>query len=200
MIASFESWLHSYAPAAEWAVAIGTALLAAFTYYLGKQAKREAAAVAEDSKAVREQSQAVREQVELQRHVNETATRPYVYAAATPTWSKGEQDHTTGLHWYQYLPVTNGGLGPAIGIGGRLEQPDNPQQLQLIPTTLPPGASGVLLLEGELGGGRERWDGKNGELWYHDIHGREWRSSFTVWWNGALMWIDSAAIIERAPD
>ena len=195
MVASFRSSLDDWRPLADWAVAIGTAALAIFTAYLGKQAKREATAVAQDSMAIREQSAAVREQVELQRAMSEASVRPYVYATATPSWSKGGQESGTDLHWYQYVPVTNGGLGPAVTIMGGFEGPDG-EWRDFVPVSLASGQSTYLLLSRELSGSREALDGKSGWLTYRDLRGQEWRSTFTIWWNGLMLYIDASAVPE----
>jgi hypothetical protein len=78
--------------------------------YLARQARREASAVADESKQVAEQVKLQREQAELN-------LRAYVYPSTPAGWASGRadwQDRRLGV-----LPLKNGGPGIALNVEGK---------------------------------------------------------------------------------
>jgi hypothetical protein len=73
-------WLSDWAPAAEWAVAIGTILLALATFRLAKRANEEA-------QAVRQEAELLTRQVEIATEQLAASERPCVYPITPHEWS-----------------------------------------------------------------------------------------------------------------
>jgi hypothetical protein len=78
---SFHHFVETWAPLAEWAVALGTLLLAGATAWLGWQAKNDAG-------AIRVQAAAVTRQVEIGQQQLEANQRPFVLPV-TADWRPG---------------------------------------------------------------------------------------------------------------
>ncbi len=145
------------------------------------------------------QSEAIREQVELQREMHEASTRPFLYASATPSWSKREGERQWEIAWNTYVPVTNSGLGPAMNIRGRLHvRGDQTSFIEFIPTSLPAGASAPLLLANELSTSPTELHGTSGSILYQDIRGTELQSTFKISWTGTHLFIESSPLNPEA--
>ena len=160
-------WLADTAPLAQWAVAAGTFTLALATFILARRASEEARAIGEEAAVVAEQ-------VALQREQAGLAARPIAYPTVTPLWTPGPRRK-------DWLLVRNGGLGPAISVHGMVYwKPIDGAEAQA-----------VICDSGALGPGEERWfrlaepgvvnwHDARGALEFGDIHGRTWRTYFTV--------------------
>jgi hypothetical protein len=166
VMSGFHDWLDRWAPAAEWAVAIGTATLAIATWRLAKRAKAEAVAVAASVKVQTEQLAA--------------SERPCVYPITPHKWLAhlGE-----GGRW---LAFRNGGSGIAQNVRGQLWWHDEDGNAALIGQTLGPGDHfRVWLLDRK---GVSRWYGAEGYVIYEDVRGVEWQSRFRYEHDGHQVW------------
>jgi hypothetical protein len=151
----FQAWLDDWAPLAEWAVALGTIILAFVTFLLSRQAKGEV-------KAVREQM--------------ETALRPVVFPVTPADWAMGGGVMTARRK--RLLPVANGGPGVALNVRGcvmRRRDRGGVDEALLVAGSIGPGAEQDARLEPYWDG----WDGTIGYLRYADLHDDEWITDFT---------------------
>jgi hypothetical protein len=106
-LAGFRGWLDDWAPAAEWAVAIGTILLALATFLLAKRAREEA-------DAVRKEAELLTREVDIATQQLAASERPCVYPITPHEWSNSLGD---GGRW---LAFRNGGTGIARNVRGRV--------------------------------------------------------------------------------
>jgi hypothetical protein len=170
----FQQGLDDWAPAAEWAVAIGTAALAIATWRLARRAKAEARAVATSVKVQTEQLAA--------------SERPCVYPITPHEWLAhlGE-----GGRW---LAFRNGGTGIARNVRGQLWWHDKSGWAVLVGQTLGPGDQFRVWLLGRKQ--VSRWYGAEGYVIYEDVRGVQWQSHFRFEHDGHQVW---AQLFEWGP-
>lgn len=167
--------LGDWAPAAEIAVAVGTILLAAATFRLARQAKRQATTIGEQVALERQQLAQVIEQVALERQQLEAGQRPFV-VPIVDGWDPGASP--------PWIRLSNAGAGPAYNVRGGLFWPHGIGGGVLIgPTTVPAGQPPVAVpLAGTNWTGREvDWVAATGYLRYTDLASTEWQTHFRFW-------------------
>ena len=167
--ADLREWLDRWAPAADWAVAFGTILLAIGTVYLARQAKREASAVREDAAAVAES-------VKLQQQQIEAGHRPTVFPVAPWEWAQA-RERFAGVR-NQLLPLKNSGPGVALNVTGELywipPGTTSPVRVEIAQGTIAAGDQVEALLTASIA----NWEDVRGFVSYRDLMGQEWRTHF----------------------
>jgi hypothetical protein len=176
--------LSDWAPAAEWAVALGTIVLAFATFRLAKRAKEEA-------EAVRKEAELLTRQVELATEQLAVSERSCVYPITPQDWSLSLGD---GGRW---LAFRNGGSGIARNARGRVwwhERGGGYDETALLGQTLAANDHSRL----RLGDGKavSRWWGVEGFIFYEDVRGNEWQSHFRYEYSGREVW---ARLLEWGP-
>jgi hypothetical protein len=165
VIAQFHDWLERWAPAADWAVAIGTALLAVATYVLARK--------------VRTDANAVSRQVALEREHLERETLPLVYPLCTHDFAWGTPGSRYDLNRGRLLPLENGGPGVALNVHGSVWLPAPSsgarRSIDVHGGTIAAGAAFDARLGEALSSG---WAGVEGFVVYDDIAGGEWATHF----------------------
>ena len=144
--------LSDWASAADIAVAVGTILLAAATFRLAGEAKKEAAKVAE--------------QVGLEREQLVAAQRPFVLPVIEG-WGPGDP----------FVRLLNAGVGPAINVRGALYWKGGAGGASsLLPTALAAGQPFNAVVVGE--GISVNWVNARGFVRYTDLSEAEWQTHF----------------------
>jgi hypothetical protein len=163
-------WLHRWAPAADWAVAFGTILLAIGTVYLARQARKEATAVRRDADAVAES-------VKLQQQQIEAGYRPNVFPIASREWAVSSGRYV-GVG-FTVLPLKNSGPGVALNVNGELHwrHPGAPSQLNMAHIVTGTIAAADEL-DARLTSAVGNWEDVRGFVGYRDLMGQEWRTHF----------------------
>jgi hypothetical protein len=148
--------LGDWAPAAEIAVAAGTILLAAATFRLARQAKREASKVGE--------------QVTLERQQLEASQRPFILPINTG-WNPGAEE--------PWIMLSNAGSGPGYNVQGALYWPHGiGGGAPIVPTAIPAGQTSGAALSGLWTGLSVPWGAVHGYLRYTDLATTEWQTHF----------------------
>jgi hypothetical protein len=187
LAASFHHFLETWAPLAEWAVALGTLGLASATVWLGWQAKNDAG-------AIRAQAAAVTRQVEIGQQQLEANQRPFVLPI-TVDWGPGrftpvepEFPRTVGQAPEPWMKLSNAGSGPAYNVSGALYWPGGiGGGWQVVPASIPAGQQLAMGLTTHAGY-EMKWAGAQGYLRYTDLAGSEWLTHFRYRQNPDGQW------------
>jgi hypothetical protein len=151
----FRAWVDRWS-VAEWAVALGTLTLAAFTLALARESRR---------------------QIALQREQIQAAQRPVVYPVTPADWAMG--GGVSANRRKMFLPVANGGPGVALNVTGRVmqrpERGSGVRESQIIAGSIGPGGEQYARLDSEW----PSWNNTIGFLRYWDLLGNEWITDFT---------------------
>lgn len=165
---------------ANWAVAVGTILLASATFRLARRAGDEA-------KAVKDEAQRVGEQVELQREQLELANRAFVYPWLPHDWVMGTGYWNTADLRLALLPLKNAGPGVARNVRGRVIWNLGPGQWRhayIAASTIAPGDNENGRISPPTNDG---WSGALGYVRWVDLAGEEWVTYFRMDKKGDLL-------------
>jgi len=142
-------------------VALGTLLLAFFTFNLGRAATR---------------------QVALQRAKEEAKTRPYVVPAPSHEWAvrNGEGEYIDS--WRQRFPVKNTGQGTALNVQCMLDfRGRGGTTVRTVPTSLAGGDQEDLRVHWDAPAlGMEEWSSVGGRIDFEDVVGARWQTTFQL--------------------
>lgn len=177
LASGLQKWLSNWAALAEWAVAIGTLALAISTWFLSRQAKREATAVRDQVALAQGQLDAELRQLEASQRPFVLPTtsgwRPENYSPVEPPFGR-----TMGSTMEPWMVLSNAGAGPAYNIRGAVFFPGGiGGGWRMIPTAIPAGQELPVLLEVHAGYEPD-WANASGYLRYTDLAGTEWLTHF----------------------
>jgi hypothetical protein len=118
-------------------------------------------------------------QVEIEQRRLTAAQKPRVFPAPSREWTDGAAPYDGPLHRFDVIPVTNGGLGPALNVRARLEYGGRGSGtvVQTVPTSLAPNASADLRLNSKA---PSDWSNVAGGIVYEDVSGGLWQTDFRI--------------------
>ena len=146
-------------------LAVATFVLAFFTFLLGLITRKSVKTSAR--------------QIEIEQRTLAAAQEPRVFPAPSREWTDAAAPYDGPLNRFDVLPVTNGGLGPALNVRARLEYGGRGSGtvVQTVPTSLAPNASADLRLNGKA---PPDWSNVAGGIVYEDMSGGLWQTDFRI--------------------